>query len=622
MGLSQALATSTAGLRTTQAGMALVASNVANAETPGYVRKTMVQATTSAGANGVSVRISEIAREFDAYIQRQLRTETAGGSYADTRAQLFSRLQRVYGTPGSDAALETVFSKFTDSLQALTTSPDSAAARAAVLSAAKVLAQQLNSMTTDIQALRSDAEFGLSDAATRANYAMQQIAAINRQLATSTGNDAAAATLLDQRDTYIDELSRLMDIKVVKGDFNQINIFTNSGIQLVGVDASTLSFDAQGTVTPSALYDRDPAKRTLGTLTLVNPTGGSMDLIATGAIRSGEIAAFVEMRDTVLVQAQTQLDQIAAAMSSALSDETVASTAAPGAVLPQLGFDIDTAGLLAGNTIHLTYTDTLTSVVHNVSIVRVDDPAALPLDGSATADPNDEVIGVDFSGGLAAVATALNARFGGRVNVSNPAGTTLRFLDDGNANNSAINAVSATRTLTSFTGGGGELPFFNDAGVPFSGAITSLGSQSIGYAGRISVNGALLADPSRLVVYQAGVAAGDGTRPNFIYDQLMEASLEFAPGSGIGALSQPYSGTLGSFLRQVISFQGEAAENAESLATGQEVVVNALAQRFSDGAAVNIDVEMASLLTLQNAYGANARVLATVKEMFELLMQI
>ncbi len=36
-------------------------------------------------------------------------------------------------------------------------------------------------------------------------------------------------------------------------------------------------------------------------------------------------------------------------------------------------------------------------------------------------------------------------------------------------------------------------------------------------------------------------------------------------------------------------------------------------QRFSDGAAVNIDVEMASLLTLQNAYGANARVMATVE---------
>ena len=116
--------------------------------------------------------------------------------------------------------------------------------------------------------------------------------------------------------------------------------------------------------------------------------------------------------------------------------------------------------------------------------------------------------------------------------------------------------------------------------------------------------------------------AGDATRPNFIYNQLMEASLAFAPGSGIGAVNAPYSGTLGSFMRQVISFQGEAAENAESLAAGQEVVVNALQQRFSDGAAVNVDVEMANLLTLQNAYGANARVMSTIKEMFELLMQI
>ena len=269
MSLTQALSTSTAGLRTTQAALALIASNVANAETPGYVRKTLVQATSAAGGNGVSVRVAEITREFDQYIQRQLRVETAGGSYADKRAEFYSRLQQVYGTPGSDAALETVFNKFTDSLQALTTSPDSIAARAAVLSAAQVLAQQLNSMTTDIQALRSDAELGLGDAVARANNAMQQIAAHQPAArAAAAANDAATATLLDQRDIYIDELSRLMDIKVVKTDHNQINIFTNSGIQLVGVEASQLSFDAQGTVTPSALWDRDPAKRTVGTLTL------------------------------------------------------------------------------------------------------------------------------------------------------------------------------------------------------------------------------------------------------------------------------------------------------------------------------------------------------------------
>ena len=98
------MSTSTAGLRTTQAALALIAANVANAETPGYVRKTLVQATTVGRRQSASASASPtITREFDQYIQRQLRVETAGGAYADMRAQFYSRLQQVYGTPGSDA---------------------------------------------------------------------------------------------------------------------------------------------------------------------------------------------------------------------------------------------------------------------------------------------------------------------------------------------------------------------------------------------------------------------------------------------------------------------------------------------------------------------------------------
>jgi flagellar hook-associated protein 1 FlgK len=252
MSLSQALSTSTAGLRTTQSALALIASNVANAETPGYVRKTLVQSTTAAGTNGVGVRVASINRELDIYLQRQLRTEAAGGSYANLRADFYKRLQSIYGTPGGNAALETTFNNFTNALQALATSPDAAAARSAVISAGQILAQQLNAMSQDIQGLRADAELGLSDSVARANNAMTQIAAINRQLALNTAPDAAAAALLDQRDGYIDELSQLMDIRVITTDHNQISVFTNSGIQLVGTQAARLAFDAQGTMTPGS----------------------------------------------------------------------------------------------------------------------------------------------------------------------------------------------------------------------------------------------------------------------------------------------------------------------------------------------------------------------------------
>jgi flagellar hook-associated protein 1 FlgK len=123
-------------------------------------------------------------------------------------------------------------------------------------------------------------------------------------------------------------------------------------------------------------------------------------------------------------------------------------------------------------------------------------------------------------------------------------------------------------------------------------------------------------------VYQTGGAAGDSTRPNFILSQLLDTSITFSPKTGIGSTATPFSGSLSSFMRQVIGVQGEAAENAANLATGQQVVVNALKARVSDASAVNVDVEMANLLTLQSAYGANARVLSVVKDMMERLMNI
>ena len=619
MSLSQALATSVSGLRITQSSLALVASNVANAETPGYVRKTAAQVTTAAGGNGVSVRIASINRELDQYVQRQLRAEVSGGAYANMRAEYYARVQSLFGEPGANSTLETAFYNFTTSLQALTTSPDSATARTTALNMAQVLVQQLNAMSNSIQSLRSDAELGMSDAVARANNAMQQIAAINRQLSGNSAKDAASATLMDQRDAYIDELSHLMDIRVLEGDNNQVSIFTGSGIQLVGVDAARLSFDAQGTVTAESRWDADPAQRTVGTITLTSATGGAMDLIAAKAIRSGEIAAYMEMRDDILIEAQAQLDQIAAAMASALSGIAMPTQDVAG---PPSGYEIDTSGMLSGNVINLTYTDVMSGQQRKVSIVRVDDPNALPLSDDVTADPNDRVIGVDFSGGMAAVVAALNGHFNGQIVFSNPAGATLQVVDDGAGNTSDIVSLSGTRTLTTFDSGGAALPFFTDAGIPYSGAITSLGPQSLGLAGRISVNSARVSDPSKLGMYQTGVDSGDATRPNFIYDRMMNASLTYSPGAGIGSRNNPFSGSLTSYMRQVIGYQGAAAENASNLAAGQQVVVNALQSRFSDGAAVNIDVEMAHLLNLQTAYGANARVMSTVKEMLDSLMNI
>jgi flagellar hook-associated protein 1 len=619
MGLSTAISAALNGLQATQQGLSLVADNVANANTPGYVKKTLQLSNTVAAGNGVQV--VGISRELDQMVQQQLRTELAGGNYASAINDFYTQLDQTFGTPGGADALDTLYNNFTASLNSLTASPNSVAAQGDVLNQAQVLTQHLNQMSGDVQQLRSQAESAISAGVTRVNQLLQDIAQVSNKITGSSGADAASAALLDQRDKDITELSGLMDVRVVSTGNNGISIFTASGVSLYDGQAAQLSFDARPALAAGSTYSTDPSKDTAGTISLVTPNGSAIDLIGSNAIRSGTIAADIEMRDSVLPQVQTQLDEVASTLSLSLSNRTVQG--APATSGAQTGFSLDLSSLQTGNSISLAYTDNSTGLQHNVTIVRVDDPSTLPLSNSLTADPNDQVIGVDFSGGLSSVATQLNTALGSANLNFSASGSTLQVLDDGAPNLSDVNGFSASVTTNALSSGDPTLPFFVDGNSGlYTGAITAGGNQEAGFSARIAVNPALLSNPSALVAYSSTTNSGDSTRPNFMYEQLTAAAQLFNPASGIGTKSGPFSGTLPDYIQQVISQQSAAASNATQLNEGQQVIVNALQTRFNDASGVNIDTEMSNLLTLQNAYGANARVMNTVMSMFSALFAI
>ena len=621
MSFSNAISAALSGLKLTQAGVGLVADNIANAETPGHVRKSVLQSGAASNAGGV--QLLGVTRELDIFVQRQLRAELAGASYAGKVNDYFQRIAQIYGQPGGLNALDTLYNNFSNSLRSLMTSPELIAMRTDVLNQAAVLAQQLNAMSGDIQELRTQAEISIDAAVDRVNEILQSIERISAQLVSATPASAEVANLLDTRDTLIAELSKLIDVRVVELERGQISIFTNSGVSLFNHKAAHLAFDGRDTIGPQSLWNIDPDLRQVGTIKLVTPSGYQLDLVADKAIRSGEIAANLEMRDRILVQAQAQLDEIAHALALALSNSTVTGDAATSGAAA--GFQLDLADLKNGNEISLTYTDNVGGQQQRITIVRVDDAGALPLDGGFTADPNDTVIGVDFSGGMAAVVTALNTALGTTgLSFDNPSGDILRVLDDGAPDLVDVNEFSASITASAFNVGDLSLPFFADGGSnsPYTNFITATGSQKLGFAARIAVNPELKADSSRLVLYAPGTQGGDPARPQFLDQQLSAAARLFSPESGIGTDTQPYEGALNDFIRQAISMQGSAAENAERLKEGQDIVLNALQERYSERSSVNIDAEMARLLQLQTAYGANARVFSAVKEMIDMLMKI
>jgi flagellar hook-associated protein 1 FlgK len=623
MSLGSALAIAMSGLRANQSALSIVSSNIANAQTPGYVAEGINQVAVQTGDSGASVIVTGVNRQLDQFIQSQLRTETSGGAYADQMASVLTQLQSVYGTPGAAGSLESAFSNFTTALQSLSTTSGTSSSQISAATAAQSLVQQLNATTQGIQTLRSNAEQDLNISVGQANTAMSQIAQLNTRLQGLNPTDPAAATLMDQRDKAIDQLSQLMDIRVSSNGNNQTSIYTTNGVELVGAQASKLSFNSQGTLNANSQWNSNPAKSSAGTITCTLANGATVDMIATNSIGSGQIGADLMLRDKTLVQAQTQVDQLAASMASALSDKTTAGTAAPAALAPKAGFDLDTSNVLPGNTINLTYTDAATNTKHNVTIVRVDDPTALPL-SNAGGNPNNPVIGVNFSGGMASVVAQLNTALGGaNLQFSNPSGSILRVIDSGTGS-ATVNAASVTTTATSLAGGSAQLPLFTDGNSLYTGVITGAGSQLTGLAGRITVNSALLTNPSNFTVYSTSppTNAGDTTRSDFLYSQLTTGTFTYSPQTGLGSAASPFKGTISSYMEQFLSQQGNASTSATQLQQGQDVVVNTLQQKMKATSGVNIDSEMANLIALQNSYAANAHVMSVVQTMMTSLMQV
>lgn len=623
MGLSTSLNTAIGGLNATQLGIGVVSQNVANAGTTGYVRRSVSTADSLSGLT-IGVQSSQVQRLLDKIVQHQLWQEASGAAYTSTRASALSNLDKLYGAPGSATALDTIFSKFTGALQSLQNDPSSYSLRSQVIDNATQLARQLNTLSNGVQALRSQAENGIATAVSKVNDLLGALTKVNARIVASP-NDSGSASLRDQRDLILSELSQYIDIKTTEDIRGSVSVVTGSGTQLFdGQPAVTFGFDEHSGLGPDDQWSTDPTKRGVGTITMKDSSGNVSDAIANKIFRSGEIAANIELRDKTLVQAQAQLDEIAAQMSKALSDREISGTAVTAGAAS--GFDVDLAGLQAGNTVTLDYKVTPGGQTQRFTFVRVDSAASLPLPASAGGDANNRVIGIDFSGGPASVAAQIQAAVGPGFTVSN-AGSTLRIVDDGPAGTRDVIGLTSRPTNTALSSAGGtpELPFFVDgsAGIPFTGSYEG-GSQTTGFASRITVNPALLADRSLLAVYNTSppTAQGDTTRPKLMLDRLTQSQRSFTNAVGLDGNSATSNTTIANFVQRVVSSQGQAVEAAKRLDEGQQVALASIQSRFQETAQVNVDQEMSMLIELQNAYAANARIISTVKEMMDVLLRV
>jgi flagellar hook-associated protein 1 len=611
-----AISTATAGLAATQAAINVVSQNVANAGTAGYVKRTL--STVATGTNNSGVAVGTITRSFDAAALNQLRLETSGAAYTSTKSGIAAQLDALYGTPGTSTSLDGTLNTFTESLQELAANPTSAAARTTVLGNASALASQINSAAGTVQNLRTGIESQLGTDTSAASTILSNIASLNGKIQNTTDPNSLT-DLQDQRDQAINSLSSYMDVQTVAQRDGTVSVMTQSGVTLVDRgNAASLTFDGRGVLDANSSYSTDPKARTVGTITATLPGGGAIDLGAPGVLRSGSLAAEIEMRDQTLPQAQRQLDDLAAGLASSLTDKTVTGTS------DGTTATIDPTGMKPGNTI--TIPVTVNGSVRNVILIASNsDAASVP--ASQTIDSTALVQTFKLPTGTATFADSINAALsnlglgltatmtGSSVAIGPTSGTSPAVT----AASANVTAVSASDLST----GNPSLALFVDGtgNKLFTGSFDG-GSQLTGFAQRITVNSNVSANTAALTATSATDTSASGKRAQALFTALTSTQQTFSSSSGIGGVSAPYHATVIGFAQDVIASQGAASANASALDATQQTALSTAQSRFASGAGVNIDQEMSNLIALQTAYGANARVLTAARDMLNQLLQI
>ena len=614
MGLSVALSNALSGMRAGQNGLDVLSRNVANAGVPGYHRQSLSVIDTL-GVNSSYARNGMVTRAFNESLQQYYTRALSASGFANVRANIVDRLQVVIGKPGTAGSLDSVFGEFQQALSALATSPDNYAVRADTVSKAQILALTLNDLSSQVQTLRRETEAKIATSVDDINQVLSTLEKLNTRLADDTMDPSSRATLMDQRDRLVAQVAELIDVRVDYRTDGTVSLMTRSGVGILDGKASVFEFQSAGAINATSRLNPDPALSGVGRLIIRTPAGLVLDAVQQNIIQSGEIGGLIELRDKTLVQAQDQLDEIAASLAQAMSTvETRGTGATAGAAT---GFAVDIGAIRNGNDLKLNYRTG--GIERSIRFVRVDDATKLPMD---VIDSNgDRVVGIDFAGGAAAVANQIQAVLGPGFAVTNPSGSQLQIVDDGLAGSTDVTGLAARSTVTATQGAGLALSLFVDTGnTDFTNALDGQG-QKLGFAARIAVNQEILDDMTLMVQWTPGGSLGDDDRADFLLERLDTMRFaSFDPASKAPAYR--LSGTISDLITQTVNYQGNVAAHAINDASTQQLTMETLNARLDSEYGVDIDEEMARLMELQNAYAANARVLASVQELLEQLMRI
>lgn len=550
-------------------GMDLVGQNIANAATPGYRRQTLYLASRTTGVDiGTGVTGTRLVRYTAPPIRTAILTgnsdEASAATQLDARQQIETALGQGENTIGGK------LEQFFNGIERLSTRPSDTAVRREVISSASDLAKQFNSVSGDIDRLRSDLNRQATQGVDDVNSITSQIADLNGRIYAIQVRGEQANDLMDKRDQLVDDLSKKVNIRTVDMDYGVVNVMAQDTTLVVSETATKLAIGANssGQLEVTAPGQTQPLRF----------NGGSLGGVLTE--HNQEIPATRARLDTLAAKLAGSVDKLQATglgldgpISTAVGTRGVTDPSQP---LASQNLPIPLAnGTL---TISITRTTTLTRAATAITI----DPATMSLNDVASA------ITAGTAGQIqASVDTPQNV-----LRLQAQPGFTFDFAG---RPDSPPAAVFAPPTVSD-TDTGGAL-----AALGVNGLFQGTGASDI------QVRSELASDPNLLAASRSG-RSGDADNLNRIATARDQAVI------GGRTLGQEYLDIAASVGVQVTSLSDQQ--------TAQAGILQNLNSQEQAVSGVNMDEELVNLLTFQRMVEGASRYLSVVNSAMDSILEM
>lgn len=303
MSLSGALYNAFSGLKANARAAGLVSTNISNATTEGYGRRTLGLVSGAAGTTG-GVRINGTIRHSDPVLTGDRMLSDAHLAHADISLGFAGRIEDLVGVSGTPGSLTDRINAFENALLTASSDPSSTQRLELVANRAEALTGALNELSTEVQRARQAADDGIAAQVERLNSTLKRLDEVNDNIvaARSTGTDPAS--FYDERQRLLDGIAGIVPLRVVEREKGDIAIFSRGGAVLLDGSPTEIGFDRTQAIGPGMTQSG-------GQLSGLTMNGTPVDSSRIVLFAGGSLAAQFETRDVTAVERQAELDGIA-----------------------------------------------------------------------------------------------------------------------------------------------------------------------------------------------------------------------------------------------------------------------------------------------------------------------